>query len=90
MAGISREVSEDKSFINIIESISYDRRKLIGYGSDGMVFLGYYEGREVAVKQVQVDCREGPTSEEKSLRQLDHRNVIKLLKVENYPAQSLR
>lgn len=90
MAGISREVSEDESFMNIIGSISYDRRQLIGYGSGGIVFLGYYEGREVAVKQVQVDCHEGPTSEEKSLRQLDHRNVVKLLKVENYPAQFLR
>jgi hypothetical protein len=53
----------------------------LGEGGYGSVFSGKFEGREVAVKRI--DLFKVSENEEKSLQMLDHPNVIKLFHSES-------
>ena len=56
--------------------ITLDRSKRLGEGRYGSVFLGRFNGKEVAVKRVQL--HNVNENEEKALQQLDHPNIVKL------------
>ena len=61
--------------------VSFDRKKILGKG----VFEGNWNGQQVAVKRINLADQEtnriGEQSPEEVLKNLDHRNVIKLLHV---------
>ncbi len=62
-------------------SITFDPRNRLGQGGTGSVFSGFWDNQGVAVKRVQsIDIDE---KEESALKQLDHKNVVKLLHVES-------
>jgi serine/threonine protein kinase len=52
-----------------------------GEGSFGAVYRGTYRGSQVAIKKIQIDHLQAERidREHKAMRQLDHRNVLKLL-----------
>jgi serine/threonine protein kinase len=60
--------------------IQLNREVLLGKGGFGAVFLGTFQGCEVAVKRVELI--RANANEEKSLKQIDHPNIVKLLHVE--------
>jgi len=60
------------------EKITYDRTRLLGKGGYGAVFVGMFNGKEVAVKRIEHYNR-CDDKEEKVLKILDHPNVVKLL-----------
>ncbi|XP_057367110.1 uncharacterized protein LOC130688145 [Daphnia carinata] len=60
---------------------SYDGKVPLGQGGYGSVFPGTFEGREVAVKRVEV-YRLGNNNEEEILKQLNHPNIVKLFHCE--------
>ena len=66
-------------FLN--RKIKLDRSKRLGEGRYGSVFLGRFNGKEVAVKRLDKDI--DVKNEELALKQLDHPNVIKLLHSES-------
>ena len=55
--------------------IQFNRKDIIAQGAYGIVFRGKFNGREVAVKRVEL--RNVSENEENALRELDHPNVIK-------------
>lgn len=61
--------------------IQYNSKDKLGEGGFGSVFLGQFDGRQVAVKRV--DVTKVNDNEEKVLKQLDHPNVIKLFHSES-------
>ena len=62
--------------------ITFDRNKPpLGEGGYGSVFLGKFNGKEVAVKKVEL--HKVVENEELALEQLDHPNIIKLLHSES-------
>ena len=56
--------------------IEYDREVPLGQGGYGSIFPGKYNGRQVAVKRVQLHLVSD--IEEKALQRLNHPNVVKL------------
>ena len=66
-------------------SFSFDRQKVLGKGSFGVVFDGDWNGQRVAVKRISLTDQEisknGEKSPEEVLENLDHPNVVKLLHV---------
>jgi serine/threonine protein kinase len=60
--------------------IQLNREVLLGQGGFGAVFLGTFQGREVAVKRVELI--RASANEEENLKQIDHPNIVKLLHVE--------
>jgi serine/threonine protein kinase len=56
--------------------IQFYLKTKLGEGGFGSVFLGQFDGRQVAVKRV--DVTKVNDNEEKVLKQLDHPNIIKL------------
>ncbi|XP_046460725.1 uncharacterized protein LOC124207369 isoform X2 [Daphnia pulex] len=65
------------------DTISYDRREILGTGGFGTVFLGSYDGKQVAVKRIELQ-RLDPKDREVTLqKQLNHENVMAILAVEH-------
>ncbi len=60
--------------------ISYARACKLGEGGFAIVYLGSFNGRQVAVKKIQIERIED--REVKLQRSLEHENVLKLLEVE--------
>ena len=58
--------------------ITFDRKSRLGSGGFGHVLLGTCNGEAVAVKRIEHHKR-CLDREEKTLKMLDHRNVMKLL-----------
>jgi len=65
-----------------VRKITYDRTRLLGKGGYGAVFVGTFNGKEVAVKRIEHHNR-CDDKEEKALRMFDHPNVIKLFETED-------
>ncbi len=63
--------------------INYYRKKQIGQGGFGSVFLGECNGTKVAVKKIQLTGDQSYQKEEEALKNLHHSNVIKLLHCES-------
>lgn len=61
--------------------IQLDLRDRIGKGAFGSVFSGTFEGRQVAVKRVELLDANG--NEEDTLKQLHHPHIAKLFHVES-------
>jgi serine/threonine protein kinase len=61
----------------LFRKITFDRSNRLGEGGYGSVFLGKFNGKEVAVKKVEL--HKVVENEELALKQLDHPNIIKLL-----------
>lgn len=60
--------------------IKFDSQVRLGRGDFGSVFPGTFEGREVAIRRIElIDASD---NEEEALKQLDHPNIIKLFHVE--------
>jgi serine/threonine protein kinase len=65
-----------------IEQMSFDRKRLLGMGSFGAVFVGSLNGREVAVKRIQLSFVTMHMQREEEINfRLKHPNVIELLDV---------
>ena len=68
--------------------VKIDESKELGRGGFGTVFLGTFEGNNVAVKKIPVSvldeeiCKEDLQREIELHKQLDHQNVLKLLHVD--------
>jgi hypothetical protein len=60
--------------------IQLNREVLLGQGGFGAVFLGTFQGREVAVKRVELI--RANANEGKNLKQINHPNVVQLFHVE--------
>ncbi|XP_046648304.1 serine/threonine-protein kinase/endoribonuclease IRE2-like [Daphnia pulicaria] len=60
--------------------IKLNREVLLGQGGFGAVFLGTFQGREVAVKRVELI--RANANEGKNLKQINHPNVVQLFHVE--------
>jgi serine/threonine protein kinase len=60
--------------------IEFNRQVRLGRGGFGSVFPGTFQGREVAIKRVELI--NATDNEEEALKQLDHPNVIKLFHVD--------
>ncbi|KAI9557852.1 hypothetical protein GHT06_014602 [Daphnia sinensis] len=58
------------------QQITFERSAELGEGAYGTVFLGEFEGRQVAVKRVLLS--KFNKNEEEFMRKLDHPNIIKL------------
>ena len=66
----------------LFRKITFDRTNPpLGEGGYGSVFLGKFNGKEVAVKKV--ERFKVVENEELALKQLDHPNIIKLLHSES-------
>ena len=69
--------------------VKIDESKELGRGGFGTVFLGTFEGNNVAVKKIPVSvldeeiCKEDLQREIELHKQLDHQNVLKLLHVDD-------
>jgi serine/threonine protein kinase len=59
----------------------YNRNEPLGEGGYGTVFRGKFDGRQVAVKRVNLE--KASDNEEIILQQLDHPNIIKLFHSES-------
>ena len=70
---------DTQTTISTVGLIKYEKKKLLGQGGFGQVYLGEYNGTNVAVKRVLVTSAESYLNEEEALKKLDHPNVIKLL-----------
>ena len=57
--------------------IEYDREVPLGQGGYGSIFPGKYNGRQVAVKRVQLHLV-SDIEEIDALQRLDHLNIVKL------------
>ena len=57
--------------------IEYDREVPLGQGGYGSIFPGKYNGRQVAVKRVQLHLV-SDIEEIDALQRLDHPNIVKL------------
>lgn len=64
-----------------LEEIEFDPKILLGEGSYGSVFPGIYKGQKVAVKIVRLIYTD--ENEEKTLKLLNHPNIVKLFHVES-------
>jgi serine/threonine protein kinase len=64
--------------------LTFDRQKVLGKGGFATVYEGVWGESEtkVAVKRILVGDAATTEQEEKALKMLDHRNVIKLFHVE--------
>ena len=65
--------------------VKIDEGKELGRGGYGTVFLGSYEGNQVAVKRIPagiLDDEKDLQREVKLHKKLDHENVLKLLHVD--------
>jgi serine/threonine protein kinase len=60
--------------------IEFNSQVLLGRGGFGSVFPGTFQGREVAIKRVELI--NATDNEEEALKQLDHPNIVKLFHVE--------
>ncbi|XP_046637726.1 serine/threonine-protein kinase/endoribonuclease IRE1-like [Daphnia pulicaria] len=68
-------------FSKLLRKIQIDDQVPLGEGEYGSVFLGKFDGRQVAVKKVEL--RKVNDNDEKVLKLLDHPNVIKFLHSES-------
>ncbi|XP_045035915.1 tyrosine-protein kinase Fes/Fps-like [Daphnia magna] len=59
-------------------SLRFDTNTVLGSGGFGIVFLGAFEGRQVAVKRIELR----KSNEEEVLLELDHPNIVKLFHVQ--------
>ncbi len=67
-----------------LHQIEFNPKDRLGKGSHGSVFSGKFDGRQIAVKRIQlIDTDE---REEEALQRLNHLNVVKLFHVENHEA----
>jgi serine/threonine-protein kinase/endoribonuclease IRE1 len=62
--------------------IKYTRENLLGQGNFGSVYLGIYNDQQVAVKRILLNRYEKEEREVNLQQNLDHENVLKILKVE--------
>jgi serine/threonine protein kinase len=62
--------------------LTIDRKKVFGKGGFATVYEGVWGETKVAVKRILVGDAATTEQEEKALKMLDHRNVIKLFDVE--------
>lgn len=60
--------------------IEIDRDALLGQGCDYFIYRGKFNRRPIAVKRVLLEFFND--NEERSWRQLDHRNIVKLFHCE--------
>jgi serine/threonine protein kinase len=68
-------------FSKLLRKIQVDDQVPLGEGEYGSVFLGKFDGCQVAVKKVEL--RKVNDNDEKVLKLLDHPNVIKFLHSES-------
>ena len=67
----------DEGFTLIKDDISYNPSKEIGRGSHGIVFLGRFDEKEVAVKRVEKQMHPGYMKEVYALRNIqEHRHIL--------------
>ena len=62
--------------------IEYSKQNLLGKGTFGAVYLGVYNGEKVAVKKILLNRSENEEREVDLQKILNHKNVLKILKVE--------
>ena len=65
--------------------VKIDESKELGRGGFGTVFLGTFEGNNVAVKKIPVGVLDNENDLQREVelhKQLDHQNVLKLLHVD--------
>jgi serine/threonine-protein kinase/endoribonuclease IRE1 len=61
-----------------------DKETILGNGDYGDVFLGEWNSKRVAVKQIKLsEMKTQKQEDELTLMRLDHPNVVKLLHVED-------
>lgn len=70
--------------------VDYDRNNSLGEGISAQVFLGTFAGEQVAVKRIQKRTEQDvdkarESREEKSMKQFNHPNVLKLIEVQEDP-----
>ncbi|KAK4004968.1 hypothetical protein OUZ56_006694 [Daphnia magna] len=70
--------------------VDYDRNNSLGEGISAQVFLGTFAGEKVAVKRIQKRTEQDvdkarESREEKSMKQFNHPNVLKLIEVQEDP-----
>jgi serine/threonine protein kinase len=58
-----------------------DNKEILGQGGYGIVYKDIWNGRKVAVKRIQL-FETTSEREEDAMHKLDHRNVLKLLHIE--------
>ena len=66
--------------------VKIDESKELGRGGFGTVFLGTFEGNNVAVKKIPVGVLDNENDLQREVelhKQLDHQNVLKLLHVDD-------
>jgi hypothetical protein len=61
--------------------LTFDRKKVLGVGGFATVYEGVWGKTKVAVKRILVGHATTTEQEEKALKMLHHRNVIKLFHV---------
>ena len=66
-----------------MHQIKYEKEKELGRGSYGIVYLGTFQGIDVAVKRIPLEWVE--KREEDAMCRFDHQNIVKLLCVEQEP-----
>ncbi len=62
--------------------IKYSRENPLGQGTYGSVYLGIYNDQQVAVKRIELKQSKKEEREADLQQNLDHENVLKILKVE--------
>lgn len=76
-----KKISSYTTIVNT--NISYSREDMLGRGTYGTVHRGIFEGKEVAIKKIQLDFSvKKKDSEVKNQLVASHKNVVQVLKAD--------